>query len=87
MVDLIFGRGITDIVNEMPYYIHFINNILRIKIFHQKPAIYGSVDVNNICNLHCSHCYWWLNRKEEQDLTIEQWRNIIISKFKKVSFS
>ena len=83
MVDLIFGRGITDIVHEMPYYIHFINNILRIKIFHQKPAIYGSVDVNNICNLHCSHCYWWLNRKEEEDLTIEQWRNIIINKFKK----
>jgi hypothetical protein len=20
--------------------------------------MFGSVDVNNICNLHCKHCYW-----------------------------
>ena len=84
MVDLIFGRGLTDIIHEMPFYIHFIKNILSIKLFHSKPAIYGSVDVNNICNLHCSHCYWWLNRKnDEQDLDVEDWKMIIQEKFKK----
>ena len=84
MVDLIYGRGVTDIIHEMPFYIHFIKNILSIKLFHSKPAIYGSVDVNNICNLHCSHCYWWLNRKnDEQDLSIEDWKKIIKEKFKK----
>jgi len=84
VVDLIFGRGLTDIIPEMPFYIHFIKNILSIKLLHSKPAIYGSVDVNNICNLHCSHCYWWLNRKnDEQDLSIEDWKKIIKEKFKK----
>lgn len=83
MVDLIFGRGITDIIREMPFYIHFIKNIIGIKVFRLKPAIYGSVDVNNVCNLHCSHCYWWLNRREENDLTINEWKDIINNKFKK----
>ena len=84
MVDLIYGRGITDILHEMPFYIHFIKNILHIKLFHSRRAIYGSVDVNNVCNLHCSHCYWWLNRKnDEQDLSIEDWKKIIKEKFKK----
>ena len=84
MVDLIFGRGLTDIIHEMPFYIHFIKNILSIKLLESRPAIYGSVDVNNVCNLHCSHCYWWLNRKnEEQDLGVEDWKKIIKEKFKK----
>ena len=78
MVDLIYGRGVTDIIREMPFYIHFLKNMISIKLFHSKPAIYGSVDVNNVCNLHCSHCYWWLNRKnDEQDLDIEDWKKII----------
>jgi len=84
MVDLIYGRGVTDIIHEMPFYIHFIKDIINIKLFHSKPAIYGSVDVNNICNLHCSHCYWWLNRKnDEQDLDVKDWKKIIQEKFKK----
>ena len=84
MVDLIYGRGVTDIIHEMPFYIHFIKNIISIKLFHSQRAIYGSVDVNNVCNLHCSHCYWWLNRKnDEQDLGVEDWKKIIKEKFKK----
>jgi organic radical activating enzyme len=83
MVDLIYGRGLTDIIHEMPFYMQIFKKIISIKLFHSKPAMYGSVDVNNVCNLHCSHCYWWLNRKEEDDLTIEEWRNIINNKFKK----
>ncbi|MGZ5500415.1 MAG: radical SAM protein, partial [Nitrososphaeraceae archaeon] len=84
MVDLIFGRGITDILREMPFYFYFFKNTISIKIFHSQRTIYGSVDVNNVCNLHCSHCYWWLNRKnDEKDLSIADWKKIIQEKFKK----
>jgi MoaA/NifB/PqqE/SkfB family radical SAM enzyme len=62
----------------------YLKNYLGIKLLHSKPALYGSVDVNNVCNLHCSHCYWWLNRKNNaDDLSAEQWRQIIKSTFKK----
>src|ERR1044072_6663931 len=87
MVDLIFGRGLTDIIREMPFYMHLFKNMLSIKLFlssSHRSAIYGSVDVNNVCNLHCSHCYWWLNRKnDEKDLGVEEWKKIINEKFKK----
>ncbi len=84
MVDLIYGRGVTDLVREVPFFASIFKKYIGIKLFHLKPAIYGSVDVNNICNLHCSHCYWWLNRKNDaEDLTAEQWREIIKNTFKK----
>jgi Fe-coproporphyrin III synthase len=84
VVDLVYGRGITDIVREMPFYVSLFSKYAKIRIFHSRTALYGSVDVNNICNLHCSHCYWWLNRKEdEKDLTPEDWRAIIRNTFKK----
>jgi Fe-coproporphyrin III synthase len=84
MVDLIYGRGIADICKEMPFYINLIKKYIGIKIFNSKPYIYGSVDINNICNLHCTHCYWWLNRKnEEEELTANHWKEIIRKKFKK----
>jgi len=84
MVDLVYGRGITDILREMPLYFDMFRKFAIIKLFHSKPALYGSVDVNNICNLHCTHCYWWLNRKDQDlDLGVEDWRKIIKEKFKK----
>jgi Fe-coproporphyrin III synthase len=83
MVDLVYGRGITDIVREMPFFISIFTKYVGIKLFHSKPAMYGSVDVNNICNLHCTHCYWWLNRKNNDDLDATQWRQIIKKTFKK----
>jgi Fe-coproporphyrin III synthase len=71
MVDLIYGRGMTDLIREVPFFASIFKKYIGIKLFHLKPAIYGSVDVNNICNLHCSHCYWWLNRKDDaEDLRI-----------------
>jgi hypothetical protein len=74
-VDLIYGRGITNIIREIPLYFGMFEKTVVIKVFHQKPAIYGSVDVINFCNLQCTHCYWWLNRKEEgQELSADQWR-------------
>ena len=84
MVDLVLGRGITDLIREVPFFASIFRKYIGIKFFHSKPALYGSVDVNNICNLHCSHCYWWLNRKNDaEDLSAEQWREIIRSTFKK----
>jgi len=71
MVDLVYGRGITDIIREIPVYASIFKKFVGIKYFHAKPALYGSADIINVCNLHCSHCYWWLNRKEDnQDLSV-----------------
>jgi sulfatase maturation enzyme AslB (radical SAM superfamily) len=83
VVDLIYGRGITDIAREFPYYISIFKKMAAYRLFRSKQPMYGSVDVNNVCNLHCTHCYWWLNRKEEQDMTVEDWRKIIKEKFNK----
>ncbi len=84
MVDIIYGRGITDLLREMPFYISIFKKMAAYRIFHTKQPMYGSVDVNNICNLYCTHCYWWLNRKEEkQDMTVEDWRKIIKDIFNK----
>lgn len=83
MADLIYGRGITDLLREMPFYLSIIKKTAFYRMFKIKAPMYGSVDVNNVCNLHCTHCYWWLNRKEEQDLTAEDWKKIIREKFNK----
>jgi Fe-coproporphyrin III synthase len=77
MVDLVYGRGVTDLIREMPFYISIFKKMTAYRLFHKKAPMYGSVDVNNVCNLHCTHCYWWLNRKEEQDNSVENWRKII----------
>ena len=85
MTDLIYGRGITDLVREIPFYFSIFNKIIGIKFFHHKPFMYGSADIINVCNLHCTHCYWWLNRKsnEQDGLSSEEWRRIIKKTFKK----
>ncbi|MEO9320537.1 MAG: radical SAM protein [Nitrososphaera sp.] len=83
MVDLIYGRGITELVREIPFYTSIFKKIAFYRLFHTKAPMYGSVDVNNICNLHCTHCYWWLNRKNEDDLTADDWRRIIREVFNK----
>src|ERR1044071_1045613 len=84
MVDLVYGRGITDIAREFPLYLTFFHKIIDIKLFHKKRTLYGSADIINVCNLHCTHCYWWLNREDEIDeLSAEDWRTIIKNTFKK----
>lgn len=84
MVDLIYGRGITDIAREAPSLMILFKKMIAYRIFHSKSPFYASIDVNNICNLHCTHCYWWLNRKEnEHELTTEEWRKIIRDVIKK----
>lgn len=86
MVNLIYDRGVTDLAREMSIYFSIFSKYARIKLFHAKPALFGSADVINVCNLHCTHCYWWLNRKggEQDYLSAEQWREIIRRTFKKL---
>ncbi|MDX1441084.1 MAG: radical SAM protein [Nitrosopumilaceae archaeon] len=77
------GRGFTQILRESPLYFHLGLKIAGYKIFNRKSPLYASADIINVCNLHCTHCYWWLNRKENDDLTVEDWKKIIEEKFKK----
>ena len=79
----IMGRGFRQILSESPLYFHIGLKYAGYKFFNRHSPFYGSADIINVCNLHCEHCYWWLNRKENEDLTVEQWRKIIDEKFKK----
>src|SRR5574341_991510 len=79
----VMGRGFRQIMKESPCYFHIGVKYAAYKWFNKRSPLYGSADINNICNLHCSHCYWWLNRKENEELTVEQWKEIIETKFKK----
>jgi MoaA/NifB/PqqE/SkfB family radical SAM enzyme len=84
LVDIIYGMGITDLVRDFPAHFRLLTKYISIKLFHSKPFIYGSADIINVCNLHCSHCYWWKTRRNEQDeLTVADWKNIINETFKK----
>ena len=47
MVDLIYGRGVTDLIREVPFFVSIFKKYIGIKLFHSKPAIYGSVDVRD----------------------------------------
>jgi len=65
-------------------YVFLIGKIFKIKILKQKTPLFGIIDINNICNLHCKHCYWWLTRDgEKKELTNDDWRNIINTRLKK----
>ena len=79
----IMGRGFKQILQESPLYFHLGPKFAGYKLFNKRSPFYGPADIINVCNLHCEHCYWWLNRKEEKDLTLEQWKSIIDEKFKK----
>ena len=53
-------------------YLFLLGKIFKIKILKQKTFLFSIIDVNNICNLHCKHCYWWLTRDgEKKELTSE----------------
>ena len=79
----IMGRGPKQILQEIPYYFHILTKFAGYRLFGKKSPLYGSTDIINVCNLHCTHCYWWLNRKENEELTLEQWKKVIDEKFKK----
>ncbi len=83
MVDLIYGRSINEIIHEIPLYISLVRKYLGIRLFNEKHAIFGSADIVNVCNLHCKHCYWYLNREDSRELNADEWRAIIKSVFKK----
>lgn len=71
-------------MRELPSYLSFFRKYIEIKFFHKRRVLYGSADIINICNLHCTHCYWWLNREDDtNELTPEDWRQVIKNTFKK----
>ena len=79
----IMGRGFRQILQESPLYLHLGLKFASYRLLGRTSPLYGSADIINVCNLHCEHCYWWLNRKENEDLTVEQWKRVIDEKFKK----
>jgi len=79
----IMGRGFRQIMQEAPAYFRVGMKIAGYKLFNKRSPIYGSADIINVCNLHCTHCYWWLNRKDQEELSVEQWKQVIENKFKK----
>lgn len=79
----LMGRGFRQIMQESPLYFQILLKFAGYKLFNKRSPLYGSADIINVCNLHCDHCYWWLNRKENKELTVEQWKKIIDEKFKK----
>ena len=79
----IMGRGLKQILQESPLYFHLGLKYANYKLFNKRSPFYGSADITNVCNLHCTHCYWWLNRKEEESLNLVQWEKMINEKFKK----
>lgn len=79
----IMGRGPVQIFRETPLYIQLFKKYLGYKLFNKRSPLYGSADIINVCNLHCEHCYWWLNRKENDELSLDDWKKIIDEKFKK----
>lgn len=79
----IMGRGPKQILREAPCYAHIFAKFAAYKLFKRRSPVYGSADIINVCNLHCEHCYWWLNRKENEELTVDQWKKVIDEKFKK----
>lgn len=79
----LMGRGFRQIMQESPLYFQILLKFVGYKLFNKRSPLYGSADIINVCNLHCDHCYWWLNRKENKELTVEQWKKIIDEKFKK----
>ena len=79
----IMGRGPLQIARETPAYVHIFKKYLGYKLFNKRSPLYGSADIINVCNLHCEHCYWWLNRKENDELSLDEWKQVIHEKFKK----
>lgn len=79
----IMGRGIKQILQEAPEYYQILKKFAGYRLLNKKSPLYGSADIINVCNLHCEHCYWWLNRKENEELSLEGWQKVIDEKFKK----
>lgn len=79
----VMGRGIRQILKESPEYFQIFKKFAGYRLLNKKSPLYGSADIINVCNLHCEHCYWWLNRKENEEISLEGWKKVIDEKFKK----
>ncbi len=53
----IYGRSIVNAILDTPLYLSLARRYVGIKLLNEKQPLFGSVDVCNVCNLHCKHCY------------------------------
>lgn len=84
MVDLVYGMGFKELIIKFIPNLRMLLKYASMSLLKSKPYLYGSVDIINVCNLHCSHCYWWKTRRNEtNDLSVEEWKKIIDRTFKK----
>ncbi|MEM4309590.1 MAG: radical SAM protein [Candidatus Nitrosocaldus sp.] len=82
MVHASDARNIVNMLKD-PMYWRIASKAIRSMLGKRSP-FYGSVDVTNYCNLHCSHCYWWTSRNSSlQELSVEGWKYVIDEIFKK----
>jgi MoaA/NifB/PqqE/SkfB family radical SAM enzyme len=58
-----------------------VHELVQIKCFNRRIPIFGSADVTNLCSLKCKHCYWWLNRESQKELSSDEWRNVVRQNF------
>lgn len=79
-----FYRALIQKIFSDKDYLFLVGKMFKIKILKQKTFLFAIVDINNICNLKCIHCYWWLNRDgEKKELDAKNWYDIIHQQFKK----
>ncbi|MCS7141978.1 MAG: radical SAM protein [Candidatus Nitrosocaldus sp.] len=82
---MLHQHDVKNIINMLkdPTYWHISYKAIRSMLGKRSP-FYGSADVTNYCNLHCSHCYWWASRNSSmQELSVEGWKRVIDEIFKK----
>ncbi|MEM2993566.1 MAG: radical SAM protein, partial [Candidatus Nitrosocaldus sp.] len=82
MLHLHDAKNIINMLKD-PQYWHISYKAIKSMLGKRSP-FYGSADVTNYCNLHCSHCYWWASRNSSlQELSVEGWKHVIDEVFKK----
>lgn len=78
MVDVVYGMGTKELIIKFLPNLRMLLKYASIWLLKSKPYLYGSVDIVNVCNLHCSHCYWWKTRRNElNELSLQGWKKII----------
>jgi len=82
MVSVHGAKNIINLLLDKQYW-HIYGKAIRSMLGERTP-FYGSADITNYCNLHCSHCYWWMSRNSSmQELSLEGWKHVIDEIFKK----
>lgn len=49
--------------------------LLPALFYKEGTAFSVSIDITNVCNLRCSHCYYYMKEYQQNQLTDEEWLN------------